>query len=131
MIVSTKIMTRWHCVLYGYIKRNTLIVMLSPNTFPVPIPGGCNMEFPLKLDPNLHVTYKQTVNLVQFQYAQQGRPTSINCDVQLHRSLQYAVYQDHIDSGENNTFRAIEGMLRTEAIKKTGKKVGSFVPITA
>ena len=37
-----------------------------------PIPGGCNQEYPLPEDPNIHIRTALYTNVVAFQYANLG-----------------------------------------------------------
>lgn len=61
--------------------------------FAVPVPGGCNLEFNFRRDPNIHTWYNGYQLWVQFQYASIG---SISCDDSKQWGrLSYSVYALH------------------------------------
>ena len=46
--------------------------MMIAFLYPDPVPGACNVEFPLENDPNLLIPDKRLIDPVQFQYANTG-----------------------------------------------------------
>ena len=41
--------------------------------FPDPLPGGCNQEFKLENDPNIHLEQHDTSAAVKFQWSNIGK----------------------------------------------------------
>ncbi len=62
---------------------------------PDPIPGGCNIEFPLEVDPNLRLYYTPEQTVAQFEYSSydsQRSSSSFGCEsVQEQGDLHYDV----------------------------------------
>ena len=51
--------------------------------FSVPLPGGCNIEFPLVDDPNIRTYYTSDETVLQFEYASYNsarNSPSIGCE---------------------------------------------------
>ncbi|XP_072255057.1 transmembrane 7 superfamily member 3, partial [Pyxicephalus adspersus] len=76
-------------------------------SFPDPIPGACNLEFDLDIDPNVYLQYNLYETIIKFAPANLGHArdaTPGECDTQTGQStrwrLQYEIYQYFLP--ENN-----------------------------
>jgi len=87
-------------------QNSTLLLVAIPHTFTDPMPGGCNMEFPLLDDPNIYIDSHRSVNVVKFAYAnharKRGQPEPDCEDGQLQSELQYELYARFLPTGDTS-----------------------------
>ncbi|XP_049617658.1 transmembrane 7 superfamily member 3 [Syngnathus scovelli] len=98
-----------------------------------PIPGGCNLEFNLNVDPNIYLRYNLFETTIQFApanlgYARGGTPPS--CDTstgtETRWRLQYDVYQYFLpenDFSEPSLFRAVQAVADVDGMTESGKLI--------
>ncbi|XP_032328694.1 transmembrane 7 superfamily member 3 isoform X1 [Camelus ferus] len=98
-----------------------------------PIPGGCNLEFDLDIDPNIYLEYNFFETTIKFApanlgYARGADPTP--CDIQTGRGsrwrLQYDVYQYFLpenDLTEEALLRHLRRMAEVPQVKASAVKV--------
>ena len=101
---------------------------------PDPLPGGCNMEFPLENDPNIHLLVGKHQSVVEFQLANVGLSTGTFderlCEIQAaEKLLEYDVYLQFLnenDHSEEHFLDTVETLLTVEHVTKHMKKVRLF-----
>ncbi|KAM9772448.1 transmembrane 7 superfamily member 3 isoform 2-T2 [Syngnathus typhle] len=98
-----------------------------------PIPGGCNLEFNLNVDPNIYLRYNLFETTIQFAsanlgYARGGNPPS--CDTstgtETRWRLEYDVYQYFLpenDFSEPSLFRAVQDVADVDGMTESGKLI--------
>ena len=102
-----------------------------------PLPGGCNLEFNLELDPNLPVLIKPNIASLEFQYANVPLPTNTRrpppvplCENStLQSQLTYTLYVYYMQGGDfskESYFDAVESMMTVSQVQKHGRKVISM-----
>ena len=98
-----------------------------------PVPGGCNQEFNLEDDPNLHVNYDPDYQITTIDFAaanvgyQQGEVEPV-CDKQTSRRFKleydfYVRFLPYTDPSMSEVFTEVERMAKVKNIEKYGKKV--------
>ncbi|XP_074660856.1 transmembrane 7 superfamily member 3-like isoform X2 [Tubulanus polymorphus] len=95
-----------------------------------PVPGGCNEEFNLELDPNLRIERGYVETILKYQYGNEGsrRGTSEpSCESQERwtrlRYDFYVYYLDEMDYSEKGLFDAMRRMMAAPNIIKYGTKM--------
>ncbi|KAK7895990.1 hypothetical protein WMY93_021315 [Mugilogobius chulae] len=98
-----------------------------------PVPGGCNVEFNLDIDPNIYIHYNLYETTIRFAPAnlgiERGEPAPA-CDATTgpfsRWRLEYDVFQFFLpenDLSEQSLFRALETVADTEGMVLNGNKV--------
>ncbi|KAM4615321.1 transmembrane 7 superfamily member 3 isoform 2-T2 [Polymixia lowei] len=107
--------------------------VILPYTRADPVPGACNMEFNLEIDPNVYLHYNLYETTVRFApanigYTRGGFPPA--CDVSKGSDtrwrLQYDIYQYFLpenDLSEQSLFNSIENMANVQGMTENGKLV--------
>lgn len=93
--------------------------------FSVPIPGGCNLEFEMKVSPWLRVSYNQNVVNVDHELAAvpSNAGGAFPCESE---SLQYEVFHYYLtqrDFSEDSFFNAIRLLRTVEGAQANGREV--------
>ncbi|XP_062238901.1 transmembrane 7 superfamily member 3 [Platichthys flesus] len=98
-----------------------------------PVPGACNIEFNLDIDPNVYVHYNLYETTIRFAPANLGYErgdTPPPCDESTEPAtrwrLQYDIYQYFLpenDLLESSLFRGIQAMADTQGMMENGKRV--------
>ncbi|XP_074213950.1 transmembrane 7 superfamily member 3 isoform X1 [Camelus bactrianus] len=98
-----------------------------------PIPGGCNLEFDLDIDPNIYLEYNFFETTIKFAPANLGYARGADpppCDIQTGRGsrwrLQYDVYQYFLpenDLTEEALLRHLRRMAEVPQVKASAVKV--------
>ncbi|XP_013788743.1 transmembrane 7 superfamily member 3-like [Limulus polyphemus] len=121
------------CVwLFNYNTVNfTILVNIVPYDTNEPIPGGCNMEFPVEISPFLRVHYDYVNTRVEFQHGRlpssRGMPP-VSCDT----SIMFLSYQLYVyflgenDYSERTYFDGIKAVTNITSIKKHASLVQPF-----
>uniref|UniRef100_A0A3Q3JNF6 TM7S3/TM198-like domain-containing protein n=1 Tax=Monopterus albus TaxID=43700 RepID=A0A3Q3JNF6_MONAL len=98
-----------------------------------PVPGACNMESTLDIDPNVYVHYNLYETMIRFAPANLGyergeAPPA--CDQSTESStrwrLQYDIYRYFLpenDLSERSLFTGIQVMANTQAVMENGKRI--------
>ncbi|XP_051974325.1 transmembrane 7 superfamily member 3-like [Xyrauchen texanus] len=102
----------------------TGIAVVLPYTSTDPVPGACNQEFPLDIDPNIYLQYNLFETTISFAPANIGYArgeTPPACDVDMGSStrwrLVYEVYQYFLTEGDQSWQSLISGMERVANVK--------------
>ncbi|XP_056604476.1 transmembrane 7 superfamily member 3 [Triplophysa dalaica] len=102
----------------------TGLAVILPYTNTDPVPGACNQEFPLDIDPNIHLQYNLFETTITFApanigYARGQSPPA--CDVDMGSGtrwrLVYEVYQYFLPEGDLSEESLISGMERVANIQ--------------
>ncbi|XP_014768349.1 transmembrane 7 superfamily member 3 [Octopus bimaculoides] len=95
-----------------------------------PLPGGCNQEFNLEIDPNIKVTYPKLLTNVDFQWSNGHFSRSMlppSCeDMVMQTSLHYYVFvyfMNEVQTDDLSTLQAVTKMLSVDDIFETGRYV--------
>uniref|UniRef100_A0A3B3ZXW3 TM7S3/TM198-like domain-containing protein n=1 Tax=Periophthalmus magnuspinnatus TaxID=409849 RepID=A0A3B3ZXW3_9GOBI len=107
--------------------------IILPYSSSDPVPGGCNMEFNLNIDPNIYIHYNLYETTIRFAPANlgvvRGEPAPA-CDATSgpfsRWRLEYDVFQFFLpenDLSEHSLFRALETVVDTEGMVSNGNKV--------
>lgn len=112
-----------------------ILVHLSYYSGDDPLPGGCNEEFNLLIDPNIQLQLTDTKAIVDFQWSNtdwipRGSGSYPSCDKTIYwPNLLYNGYVNYIQGGdlrEETYFDHISQMLTAEKVQKYGKKIKSL-----
>lgn len=105
---------------------NVLIYFMYLN-YNDPLPGGCNLEFNLENDPNIHIQYTTHATTIQFQWGNVGQPPGSSCELpNFQNQLEYEIYVAYLtenDFSESTYFTVVKSVLSTEQITRYGKKL--------
>ncbi|XP_018411586.1 PREDICTED: transmembrane 7 superfamily member 3 [Nanorana parkeri] len=115
-------------------------VLVSALTIPYterdPIPGACNLEFDLDIDPNIYLQYNLYETTIEFAPANLGHArdaTAGDCDTQMGQNtrwrLQYDVYQYFLPENNLNESTLIAHLQRMSTISQVsanGKKLATL-----
>ena len=115
----------------------TTKILFCIHAFSDPLPGGCNLEFNLELDPNLPLVTKPNIASLEFQYANVPPPTNTRrpppvplCENStLQSQLTYTLYVYYLQGGdfsEDSYFDAVRSMMTVSQVQKHGRKVISM-----
>uniref|UniRef100_A0A3Q3W9D0 TM7S3/TM198-like domain-containing protein n=1 Tax=Mola mola TaxID=94237 RepID=A0A3Q3W9D0_MOLML len=97
-----------------------------------PVPGACNMEFNLDIDPNVYIHYNLYETTIRFAPANLGyeRGSPPACDESKSANtrwrLQYDIYEYFLpenDLSERSLFRGIQAVADVQGMIKNGKRV--------
>ncbi|XP_061523554.1 transmembrane 7 superfamily member 3 isoform X1 [Phycodurus eques] len=98
-----------------------------------PVPGGCNIEFNLNVDPNVYLRYNLFETTIQFAPANLGYErgsTPPSCDTSTGTDtrwrLQYDVYQYFLpenDLSERSLFRGVQAVADVEGMTENAKLI--------
>ncbi|KAI5100236.1 transmembrane 7 superfamily member 3 [Silurus meridionalis] len=109
------------------------IGVILPYSLTDPVPGACNQEFPLEIDPNIYLLYNLYETTIRFAPANIGyaRGTSPPaCDVETDLSsrwrLEYDVYQFFLpesDLSERMMIKGMETVARGMNMMENGRKL--------
>ncbi|TSK13539.1 Transmembrane 7 superfamily member 3 [Bagarius yarrelli] len=109
------------------------IGVLLPYTHTEPVPGACNLEFPLENDPNIYVYYNLYETIIRFAPANIGYARGVSppaCDVDTDSNtrwrLQYDVYQYFLpenDLSEQSLISGMETVARVQGMVENGRKL--------
>lgn len=125
LLNDTKKSYTWYMKSSSSVATNVIMVV-SPYAKGDPLPGGCNMEFPLENDPNIHLLPGRHQSLVEFQYANVGLGTG-TFDARLcetstaEKLLEYDIYLhflDENDHSEKHFLDTIETLLTVRDVKE-------------
>ncbi|KAG8543239.1 hypothetical protein GDO81_025140, partial [Engystomops pustulosus] len=107
-----------------------------PFTETDPIPGGCNLEFSLDVDPNVYLQYNLYETVIMFAPANLGHAreeTPAACDVQMGQGsrwrLQYDVYQYFLPENnlnDSDLLAHLQKMTLTPDITANGVKLATL-----
>ncbi|XP_077450265.1 transmembrane 7 superfamily member 3 isoform X1 [Stigmatopora argus] len=98
-----------------------------------PVPGGCNIEFNLNIDPNIYLRYNLFETTIQFAPAnlgyERGDPPP-SCDTNTGKNtrwrLQYDIYRYFLpenDLSERSLFDAVQAVADVEGMAESGKLI--------
>ncbi|KAL4225475.1 Transmembrane 7 superfamily member 3 [Mactra antiquata] len=98
-----------------------------------PLIGGCNEEFNLENDPNIHLNVYPTKSTVQYQWSNSGINPSTgvlpSCEDSTYQSyLDYTIYVYYLQADEfsvDNYFDSLRNMMTPYVAEKYGTKVHS------
>ncbi|XP_061178645.1 transmembrane 7 superfamily member 3-like [Saccostrea echinata] len=100
------------------------VFLMSKNE---PLVGGCNLEFSLEVDANLHVSYTTTKNLVEFQWSNiplRNRSAQPDCeDRSFQDMLEYNIYVKYLSENDFTTgeyFSTLKQMMTAEDVLANG-----------
>ncbi|KAF1372560.1 hypothetical protein PFLUV_G00266760 [Perca fluviatilis] len=98
-----------------------------------PVPGACNMEFNLDIDPNVYIHYNLYETTIRFAPANLGYErgeTPLACDKSTESTtrwrLQYDIYQYFLpenDLSERSLFNGIHAVADVQGMMENGKRV--------
>ncbi|XP_035379512.1 transmembrane 7 superfamily member 3 [Electrophorus electricus] len=101
----------------------TGIGVLLPYTSTDPVPGGCNLEFPLENDPNIYLRYNLFETVIRFAPANIGSTRDVSppaCDVGTGSTtrwrLQYDVYQYFLPENDLSEQSLTSGMKKFASV---------------
>uniref|UniRef100_A0A673KTS5 Transmembrane 7 superfamily member 3-like n=1 Tax=Sinocyclocheilus rhinocerous TaxID=307959 RepID=A0A673KTS5_9TELE len=112
------------------------IGVILPYTSTDPVPGACNQEFPLEIDPNIYLQYNLFETMITFAPANIGYgrgeiPPA--CDVDMGSStrwrLVYEVYQYFLPEGdlsEQSLISSLEKVANVQNVQDNSRKVVSL-----
>ncbi|XP_052411152.1 transmembrane 7 superfamily member 3 isoform X1 [Carassius gibelio] len=112
------------------------IGVILPYTSTDPVPGACNQEFPLEIDPNIYLQYNLFETMITFAPANIGykrEETPPACDVDVSSStrwrLVYEVYQYFLPEGdlsEQSLISSLKRVANVQNVQDNGRKVVSL-----
>ncbi|XP_043086634.1 transmembrane 7 superfamily member 3 [Puntigrus tetrazona] len=112
------------------------IGVILPYTSTDPVPGACNQEFPLEIDPNIYLQYNLFETMITFAPANIGYgrgETPPACDVDVGSStrwrLVYEVYQYFLPEGdlsEQSLISSLERVANVQNVQDNSRKVMSL-----
>ncbi|XP_028426672.1 transmembrane 7 superfamily member 3 isoform X2 [Perca flavescens] len=98
-----------------------------------PVPGACNMEFNLDIDPNVYIHYNLYETTIRFAPANLGYErgeTPLACDESTESTtrwrLQYDIYQYFLpenDLSERSLFNGIQAVADVQGMVENGRRV--------
>ncbi|XP_037569814.1 transmembrane 7 superfamily member 3 [Dermacentor silvarum] len=109
----------------------TLLLVVSLHGSKDPVPGGCNMEFPVEVSPFLRLVLKSTELAVEFQHASSGVPreaqtSKCSRSLPLFRYDLYVYYLDQWDLSEDHYLTAVSKMLDPSSVKSNAHLVKAY-----
>ncbi|KAB5565967.1 hypothetical protein PHYPO_G00247680 [Pangasianodon hypophthalmus] len=109
------------------------IGVILPYSSTDPVPGACNLEFPLEIDPNIYLLYNLYETVIRFAPANIGYARGVSppaCDVETDLSsrwrLEYDVYQYFLpenDLSEQSLLIGMETVARVPGMVENGRKL--------
>ncbi|XP_062860764.1 transmembrane 7 superfamily member 3 [Trichomycterus rosablanca] len=107
--------------------------VLLPYSSTDPVPGACNVEFPLLIDPNIYLSYNIYETIIHFAPANIGTARGVSapaCDVEPVSSnrwrLEYDVFEYFLpenDLSEQTLISGIERVAKVSGMVENGRKV--------
>ncbi|XP_078098872.1 transmembrane 7 superfamily member 3 [Sander vitreus] len=107
--------------------------VILPYSSTDPVPGACNMEFNLDIDPNVYIHYNLYETTIRFAPANLGYERGelpLACDESTERTtrwrLQYDIYQYFLpenDRSERSLFKGIQAVADIQGMVENGKRV--------
>uniref|UniRef100_A0AAY4DCB7 TM7S3/TM198-like domain-containing protein n=1 Tax=Denticeps clupeoides TaxID=299321 RepID=A0AAY4DCB7_9TELE len=107
--------------------------VILPYTSTDPVPGACNIEFDLDIDPNIHLRYNLFETTITFAPANVGFARGVAppvCDEDTgpvaHWRLEYDIYQHFLpenDLSEQSLMIGVERVASTAGLEEHGKKL--------
>ncbi|XP_053200027.1 transmembrane 7 superfamily member 3 [Scomber japonicus] len=111
--------------------------VILPYSSKDPVPGACNIEFNLEIDPNVYLHYNLYETTIRFAPANLGYErgdTPPACDTSTASNtrwrLQYDVYQYFLpenDLSERSLFSGIQDIAEIQGLMKNGKRVMTLI----
>ncbi|XP_060050555.1 transmembrane 7 superfamily member 3 isoform X2 [Erinaceus europaeus] len=102
-----------------------------------PVPGGCNLEFDLDVDPNIYVEYDFFETTIKFAPANLGSARGVNplpCDVSSGQDsrwrLQYDIYQYFLPEGDLTEGAALQHLQRMAGVAQVAANALKVVTLT-
>ncbi|XP_017341134.1 transmembrane 7 superfamily member 3 isoform X2 [Ictalurus punctatus] len=109
------------------------IAVILPYSSTDPVPGACNLEFPLEIDPNIYLLYNLYETIIRFAPANIGYARGVSpplCDVETDLSsrwrLEYDVYQYFLpenDLSERSLLSGVETVAGAPSMLQNGRKL--------
>ncbi|KAA8579945.1 hypothetical protein FQN60_005480 [Etheostoma spectabile] len=107
--------------------------VILPYSSTDPVPGACNIEFNLDIDPNVYIHYNLYETTIRFAPANLGYErgeTPLACDESTETTtrwrLQYDIYQYFLpenDLSERSLFNGIQAVANIQGMMENGKRV--------
>uniref|UniRef100_A0A3P8WNT7 Transmembrane 7 superfamily member 3 n=1 Tax=Cynoglossus semilaevis TaxID=244447 RepID=A0A3P8WNT7_CYNSE len=100
-----------------------------------PVPGGCNMEFNLDIDPNVYIHYNLYETTVHFAPANIGTGGQApplcdeSAEFSTHWRLRYDIYQYFLpenDLSESSLFRSLQAVADARGMEARGRRFNSI-----
>ncbi|XP_029833680.3 transmembrane 7 superfamily member 3 isoform X1 [Ixodes scapularis] len=109
----------------------TALLVVSAHGTSEPLPGGCNLEFPVEVSPFLRLSLGSADATLEFQHASAGAPREApppQCDGGLSsfRYDPYLYYLDQWDFSESHYFDALSRMLDPASIRSNAHAVRAY-----
>lgn len=113
------------------IDNVTVLLVVSLHGSKDPVPGGCNMEFPVEVSPFLRLVMKTTELAVEFQHASGGVPREAQApkcsrNLPFFRYDLYVYYLDQWDLSEEHYLEAVSKMLDPSSVKSNAHQVKAY-----
>ncbi|XP_022191843.2 transmembrane 7 superfamily member 3 [Nilaparvata lugens] len=106
---------------FNLVEVTAMITIIGYNKF-APIPGGCNMEFPVPISPFLMVTETDSMIIVDSQPAADAMIPQYQCLAPLRYDI-YQMYMPEKDLSVDTYFNSMKKMMTVNDIKTNGRKV--------
>jgi hypothetical protein len=105
----------------------SIVVLLDP------VPGSCNLEFPLANDPNIYLENEEDQTLIKFAYGSANKQSFFSpCGSSVvHHMLEYVIYQLFVDErhrDELNFMATLQQMIDPSRIEQKANEVSSSFP---
>lgn len=109
----------------------TVLLVVSLHSSKDPVPGGCNMEFPVEVSPFLRLVMETTELAVEFQHASGGVPREAQApkcsrNLPFFRYNLYVYYLDQWDLSEEHYLEAVSKMLDPSSVKSNAQSVKAY-----
>ncbi|XP_064594529.1 transmembrane 7 superfamily member 3-like [Liolophura sinensis] len=112
----------------------SVVVAVTELTDQNPLPGGCNIEFNLENDANIHLRYTDYLNVLTFQWSalsfRRDQEHPLDCVSRSDQfSLTYDIYVYYLpgnDILEDTYIHAVQQMLTVDSVKQIGQKIASL-----
>lgn len=121
-------LAKWYLKVAPNASRQVqVVVMATSYTASDPVPGGCNLEFPLQNDPNVYLEDKGSrLHTVQFAYGDISPGRKCGPSQQM---IQYDVYQyfmNERDRSAEHYYDVIERMMHLDYVQRSAIHVASM-----
>ncbi|XP_045555931.1 transmembrane 7 superfamily member 3 isoform X3 [Salmo salar] len=107
--------------------------VILPYTSSDPVPGSCNLEFDLDIDPNVYLHYNLFETTIRFAPANIGYSRGSNppaCDTEVGENtrwrLRYDIYQYFLpesDLSEQSLITSIQSVANVQTMREHGKRI--------
>lgn len=113
------------------VNNVTTLLVVTLHGSKDPVPGGCNMEFPVEVSPFLRLAMKTTELAVEFQHASGGVPREAQApkcsrNLPFFRYDLYVYYLDQWDLSEDHYLTAVSKMLDPSSVKNNAHPVKAY-----